>query len=95
MRDLSRFRTMQGSLFGDESLFAKVLKRINEDRDEPAEKPLPGSKLELHTAMERANVIVVATDLKPVGRTGNQHLSIWCADVTVTHCFKGDVGAVS
>ncbi|MDR3633202.1 MAG: hypothetical protein P4L84_05145 [Isosphaeraceae bacterium] len=96
---LIELRTVAGSRFQpwmESSFYDKVLKKIEQDckaaDDDPeAYKPLPGSKLDLRKAMEQANVIVLASDLKLQSQSGIPSFSIWCATATVTRSLRGTV----
>lgn len=94
LRDLAQQRSTERTLFGDGSLYAKVLNTITEaeagrDEDDQPGWLFPGNKLELQQAAERAHAVVVVRDLKLLGNVGTRDHLIWCADVTVTQCLKG------
>jgi len=96
LREISRARAVQSMPFGDGSLFAKVLATIDRQTVESSRSPrgdrlLPGSALAVRDALRRADVVVIARNVRTVSVIDKQDLAIHCATTDIERPLKGNV----
>lgn len=96
LREISRVRAFQSMPFGEGSLFAKVLATIDRRTIESSRSPrgdrlLPGSALAVRDALARADVVVIARNVRTVSVIDNRDLAIHCATTDIERPLKGNV----